>query len=201
MIANSRNGVLKTLEISRDNAHNSVTMLNDDFLKKPENYTLNIDKFIMNTSPPLNLIDEVMFTVESQSAVMPARLTAAYRAFTPTTYYTWLELARQINNWATTLQQQYDTTLPAEFPVGTPADNKFLGFEMGATGNARFLFKEWFRNGNLAMLVQDRDVGVPGYYIRVGAETRKVLGLPEYLFFVTDGNTEVTDHIYNWAYI
>ena len=186
MIANSRNGVLKTLEISRDNANSSVTMLNDDFLKKPENFTLNIDKFIMNTSPPLNLIDEVMFTVFAQSApnLMPNRL-RDYAAFTPTPYYTWLELARQINNWATKLQQQYDTTIPG-------GHGEFLGFQMGATGNAQFVFKQWFRNGNLAMPVQDQDLGVPGYYIRVGAETQKVLGLPEYLFFVTDGNRVFT---------
>ena len=59
MIANSRNGVLKTLEISRDNSNESVTMLRDDFLKKPENYTLNVSKFITNTTPVLNLIDEI----------------------------------------------------------------------------------------------------------------------------------------------
>ena len=180
MIANSRNGVLKTLEISRDNSNESVTMLRDDFLKKPENYTLNVSKFIMNTTPPLNLIDEIMFDVLPMGDPndLPDRL-LEYTTFKPSKYYTWLELARQINEWTKKLQQVFDSS-----PNILDANkNKFIEFRMDATGNPQIEFKEYFLHG-----LRAHDVHSLGYYIQVGEETQKVLGLPQYLFFVTDGN-------------
>ena len=183
MIANSKNGILKTLEISRDNSNACNLMLRDDFLKKPENYTLNIEKFIMNTTPPLNLIDEVMFAVLPMSDPndLPDRL-ENYNEFRPTRYYTWLELSRQLNNWANTLQERFDTIDTED----EGDDNNFFEFKMNSTGTPQFEFKEYFLRG-LLRVGDGFDVNVPGYYIEVGLETQKVLGLKPNLFFVTDG--------------
>ena len=171
-VANVRGGWIKTLEISRDNTNESQTMLKDDFLKQSQNYTLNVDKFIMNTTPPLNLIDEVMFSVEPMAAPanLPARL-VGYTEFRPSVYYTWLELTRQITVWCETLEKRFDEGIHQD-------DEEFLEFKLDASGNPLFVCKRYFQDG----------LEVPGYYIRVGEETQKVLGLSEFLFFVTDNN-------------
>ena len=62
-IANQRGGFLKTLEINRDGSASSETNLKDTFLKKTEGYVMQVTRFVVNNSPPLNLIDEPMFTV------------------------------------------------------------------------------------------------------------------------------------------
>ena len=191
MIANFKNGVLKTLEITRDNTNESVTMLRQDYLKKSENYTMNVEKFIMNTTPPLNEIDEIMFTVQPMGHPddLPARLDN-FVEFKPTPYYSWLELSRQINEWARLLQEAFDTG-----NVDLVNHNKFLGFELDSSGNPQFAFKQYFLSG-----LRAHDANVTGYYIEVGQETQNVLGLARYLFFVTDNN-RVFSHVDGEQYL
>ena len=55
--ANSKNSFSRRLEILQMNNHESRTTLSSEFLTKTENYTMQIERFVINTTPVINLID------------------------------------------------------------------------------------------------------------------------------------------------
>ena len=196
-VANIRGGFTKTLEISRDNSNRSQTMLRDDFLKKTENYTLNVTNFITSTAPVLNTIDEIMFrvlargntgeTVFQAIAREPPFLTASNRMFTPKPYRTWMELARQLDVFFRTLSLDFFEAYP-DVAVG-PIFSTFYVRDDGKMGLR--LSKE-FCGGDTASII-----AVPAYkglYIAVGEETQIKLGLPPYLFQVAGAGNLILNH-------
>ena len=68
--ANEKGGYQKTLEVSRENSNRTQTMLQTDFLKKGENYILNITDFVTSTSPPMNLLTGPFLTVPNSRWAM-----------------------------------------------------------------------------------------------------------------------------------
>ena len=58
MEANAQGTFYKTLTIERDGESFSNTILKSAFLKKAENYTCLVRKFVTNITPPLNTVSE-----------------------------------------------------------------------------------------------------------------------------------------------
>ena len=57
-VANSTNSYTKRLEVLQIGTHQSKCTLLSEFLKKAENYTLQIEKFVVNITPPINTITD-----------------------------------------------------------------------------------------------------------------------------------------------
>ena len=102
--ANEKGGYQKGLEITRENSNRSTTSLSTDFLKKSENYILNITDFVTNTAPPMNTLSGVYFTVRPLGDQGETTAQAEANSvdsdqpleFKPTVYRSWLELGRQM---------------------------------------------------------------------------------------------------------
>lgn len=62
-IANSRNTFSKRMEITQIGSNQSESRLQSVFLDKPENYTLQIEKFIVDTTPTINRIEGPYFQI------------------------------------------------------------------------------------------------------------------------------------------
>ena len=61
--ANSKSSFLKRLEITQTASHKSQCTLESTFLTKPENYTLQLEHFLVDITPSLNLIEGPYFEV------------------------------------------------------------------------------------------------------------------------------------------
>ena len=94
--ANQKGGYLKRLSVSRDGESTSITTFRDRFLKKTENYVLQIPRFITSATPKLNLISEAMFSIYERANVAYLLPAAPVYTFTPTNYRSWSELGRQM---------------------------------------------------------------------------------------------------------
>ena len=128
--ANEKGGYQKTLEVSRENSNRTQTMLQTDFLKKGENYILNITDFVTSTSPPMNLLTGPFLTVqplgdqnESQDDAFDISNFSlgndpnddfTQKVFTPKPYRTWLELARQLEEFFRTLSILKTAQMPVD---------------------------------------------------------------------------------------
>lgn len=196
-VANSKGGYVKTLEVSRDNSNRSVTMLKDEFLQKTENYTLNVMNFITNTAPPLNTIDEVMFevfargdtgeTIAQAVAREPAFLTPTNRSFTPAPYRTWMELARQIDNYFKRF-----TVAFLQLYANQGEDTAYTSFYIKDSGLIKVRLSKEFCGGDVESSFANQGL-YKGLYIKVGPATQIKLGLPPYLFQIMG----VGDVLYN----
>lgn len=203
---NEKGGYTKVLEITRENSNRSVTMLKEDFLTKSENYILNVTDFVTSTSPPLNEIDEPYFRIMPKGAhnetIAQAELrlpvfldNVNVREFRPTNYRTWMELARQMNDWFAKL-----TDL---FKYGTNASGKnddgddFVVFYLTSEGKLRIKLSPDFTSLDVFWDNENTTNGKPNYlglYIQVGEKTQSVLDIPKYIFQVNDGNnTHLSD--------
>ena len=166
--ANARGGWLKTLEINRDGSASSDTVLKDTFLKKAEGYVCQVSRFIVNNTPRLNLIDEVMIEVlrrgqapgDTVGTVLP---TGGQPEFQPSAYRTYLELARKMEQYCVALNDHF----------GQPS----IEFQLRSNGTFQLKLYRGFTSV---------------YYLKIGKETQKFTGLPEYIFVTTDGNVTYT---------
>lgn len=57
-VANSTNSYTKRLEVLQIGSHQSKCTLLTEFLKKAENYTMQIEKFVVNITPVINTITD-----------------------------------------------------------------------------------------------------------------------------------------------
>lgn len=180
--ANQRGGYLKRLSISRDGESTSLTTFAELFLKKTDNYVLQIPRFVTSIMPPINLITEIMFEIlpRGNVGVLPenagANLLEGSHQFAAQPYRCWSELARQ-------LQLFFDN---ADHVLGDNNEIKFLLLDDGC-----------FR---LKLSPDFFDI----FYIKVGAETQKKTGFPEYMFQVRgteDGELKYFDHTDGQEYL
>ena len=159
--ANQRGGYLKKLSISRDGKPTSITTFTDMFLKKTNNYVLQIPKFIMSVTPPLNLITEVMFEILTRANVGTLPENAPANAilnnqFIAKPYRCWSELARQLQIFF-----------------------KEAAFDLDALLEDHISFA-LLDDGCFQLKLSDEFCDI--LYIRVGPETQKKTGFPEYIF-------------------
>ena len=162
--ANQKGGYLKRLSVSRDGESTSITTFRERFLKKTENYVLQIPRFITSATPKLNLISEAMFSIYPRANVANPPAANALYTFTPTNYRSWSELGRQM--------QQF-------FVMITLVEDDKIEFSVLDDGCFRL---------DLSTNFCDR------YYIRVGPETQKKTGFPEFIFQVNGTEGAVTRH-------
>ena len=178
-IANQRGGFLKTLEINRDGSASSETNLKDTFLKKTEGYVMQVTRFVVNNSPPLNLIDEPMFTVlirgdQNQNRVDNVDVLDPPLIFQPTSYKTYLELARQLEIFCQQIDIQLD---PGAGQRVDPNQHRSVAFSLQSNGLFQLKLFRGFASA---------------FYIKVGPQARKYTGLGEYIFVTTDGVNHYT---------
>ena len=157
---NRRGGYYKSLEINREGSASSNTVLKDTFLKKAEGYVCQVTRFVVNNTPPLNLIDEDMITVQRRGNAAIANvlhLNDTLRIFKPGPYRTWLELARKIEEFCDNLNTHFQQP----------------SIEFRLLGNGWFQLKLY---GGFTTT----------YYLEFGTETQKYTGLKQYMFVVQD---------------
>ena len=172
-IANRKGGFIRTLEVSQDDSSVSETVLNDNFLTKTNNYLCQVEHFISSNAQPLNTIDEVYFEVLARGTPLEGpgdvvNLPAAVRQFRPAHYFSTIELARQIQQWTSTLN--------AYLNVAQNVDETHITSSFTAAGKLSFTLYPVFSTL---------------YYIRVGEDTRNLTGLREYIFVVNDGHVDI----------
>ena len=162
---NRRGGYYKSLEINREGSASSNTVLKDTFLKKAEGYVCQVTRFVVNNTPPLNLIDEDMITVQRRGNAAIANvlhLNDTLRILKPGPYRTWLELARKIEEFC---------------------DNLNTHFQQ-ASIEFRLLGNGWFQLKLYGGFTTE-------YYLEFGTETQKYTGLKQYMFVVQDNNGNI----------
>ena len=164
--ANQKGGYLKRLSVSRDGESTSITTFRERFLKKTENYVLQIPRFITSATPKLNLISEAMFSIYVRANVAYLLPAAPVYTFTPTNYRSWSELGRQMQLFFKGVSED-------------ELDEHFIEFSVLDDGCFRLNLSV-----NFCKL----------YYIKVGPETQKKTGFPEYMFQVRGTEGTVTRH-------
>ena len=105
--ANLHGSYMKTIQVTRDGSNQSTTMLKTTFLKKTDNYTAQILRFITNITPILNVDDEIMFAIFPRGARehqlddtdFPDHWEPNWSQFRPTRYYSVTELAAQMRRF------------------------------------------------------------------------------------------------------
>lgn len=173
--ANLKGGYITSVEVSRDNFHFSKTMLSEELIKKSDNYVIQIPRFITNTCPDLNVIDEIMFEIlprgdhnENLAQALnrlPLYLQVdALRQFKPTGYKSWSELARLMSKFFKRL-----TTLSP--------NPELIVFSLRDNGTFTLTFSSEFSDT---------------FYIKVGPQTQLKTGFPEYIFQIVEEVGQVT---------
>ena len=184
--ANLKGGYLKTIEVSRDNFHFSKTMLSEELIKKSDNYVIQVPRFITNTCPNLNIIDEIMLEIlprghhNENLAQADARLPVwlqldSLRQFQPSGYKSWSELARLMSKFFKKL-----CTLSG--------DDDLIVFSLLDNGTFKLTFSATFCDA---------------FYIKVGPQTQLKTGFPEYIFQIalTIGVTTLYTHVDGLDYL
>ena len=163
--ANQKGGYQKSLEVTRENSNRSTTMLSTDFLKKGENYILNVTDFITNTSPPMNLLEGNFLRILplGNYPENPADAQVAFGAktpvdFEPVVYRSWLELARQIEEFFKKLS----------FAEG---DDDYAKFYITFDGKPNLFLSDDFLSHR---------------YVQVSPYVQDILDWPEYIFKVRE---------------
>ena len=154
--ANSKNSFTRRLEILQMNNHESRITLESEFLTKTENYTMQIESFVINTTPVINLIDtpylEVLYlpTVDDPDYVAFDGFAGDVPrgVFTPNNPKTVLEVFYQLNEF---VKDHYGLEVVYE-----------PGFEIRFSMNRVF--------------AQD-------FYLKLNKQFADLIGLPEYIFF------------------
>lgn len=215
--ANQKGGFLKTLTITRDSSNESITMLKNNFLKKTENYVVQLTKFITNITPLLTTNEEMMFEIlpkglqnEDVDVVsFPAYWKDEWRQFTPKPFYSVMDLAIQIKTFfhkfgflvyklgfnyieededagieESGIEGEYkqddDGNFPAYDFVNT---NDYGGNSRGwdvLAGAEQIAIFSLLPDGRFALTFTGSFLS--NFYVRVGPQTQKQTGLPQYLF-------------------
>ena len=103
MQANQQGTFYKSLTINRNEKNYSNTILKNEFLKKTENYSCIVQDFVSNVTPPLNDSSEVAFQIFIRNdagtvvanATFPAHWNIEDTRFTTKPYFSTMEFLRQ----------------------------------------------------------------------------------------------------------
>ena len=175
--ANEKGSYQKSLEITRENSNRSTTTLGTDFLKKSENYLLNVTDFVTNTSPPMNLLTGFYFRIMPMGNQGETLVNAAFNSnvrarqveFEPTVYRSWLELGRQMELFFNDVSSVYNKIRVAN---GNAVVNNYAVFYMSQDGKMFLQLSEEFLNER---------------YIEFSADVQTILGLTsENVFMVRE---------------
>lgn len=166
-VANRKGGFFRSLEISRDDSNTSDTVLGDDFLIKTSNYVLQVQHFVSSNVQKLNTVDEVMFEVKGRGgplegpddAALVFGIPANIAEFRPSSYFSIVELGRQLQEWTTKINAFLNAALP--FPI------QHIDSALDASGR-------W--------VVTLHPVFSSVYYIGVGPQTQILTGFRSYIF-------------------
>ena len=231
--ANQKGGFIKTLTITRDNDDQSVTILKNNFLKKTENYVVQLTKFITNITPRLTTNDEIMFEILPKGkrdtdvlvASFPDYWRDNWRQFKPKPFYSVMDLAKQIelffhkfgfivyNLGFNYVEEDEDNDIEESGIKGKLEENDLGAFppndfvyhnfiheavpgggdeasddsedeiELGwgsLFGNERIVTFSLLPDGRFSLSLDPAFLS--NFYIRVGTQTQKQTGFPEYLY-------------------
>lgn len=170
-VANKKGGYYRTIEINRDDSNTSETVLTDAFLTKTDNYLVQVSNFVNSNTQPLNTLNEAMFTIKQRGSIIntPDNMVALpvdIGVFRPTSYFSVLELARQLDKYCKRATEYIISEDDLE------EDDDVIDFDLNANGTFSFTLYPNFSNG---------------YYIEVGSMTQKMTGFRQYIFIVNSG--------------
>ena len=120
MEANAQGTFYKTLTVERNGESSSNTILKTAFMKKSENYTCLVRKFVTNITPPLNTVNEVAVHIKMRGVEnddpdligFPTFWDPNDTRFAPIPYHSTIEFLRQLQKFF-----QYRLVhLPLRFP-------------------------------------------------------------------------------------
>ena len=170
-IANRKGGYFTSLEITQDSSHKSESVLTDDLLTKADNYTMHVQHFICSNTQKLNTMDEVMFEAllrgdqVDQPEDVVQDIPENIRQFKPTSYFSTLELARQLEAYINKLQLYMDTNTPGQYVEFTLQQDGCFILTLTSLFTSEFYFK-------------------------LGPMTQIFTGSHEFIFAVNDGNQD-----------
>ena len=97
VVINHKGGYSKALTITRNHGHESTTMLKDEFLKKTQNYIVQVQHFYTSKSVPINTLTGILFEIVPLELVtMPGTYQPRDYQFSGT-FYNISELLRELN--------------------------------------------------------------------------------------------------------
>ena len=98
-IANHKGGYNKTLRVQQNSSNESICVLRAPFLKKAENYSLQVTDFFINVTPELNQELDEQFRIVAYEDDFPRGFNLTDRVFTPQKCYTVSEYAVQLQEF------------------------------------------------------------------------------------------------------
>jgi len=101
-VANAKNALTKRLEIVQIGSNESRGSLQSVFLSKTENYTLQVEQFVTNTTPVINLIDGPyleIFALPAEGVHFRINVAQPVGSFTPDNPKTVLEVMYQLDEF------------------------------------------------------------------------------------------------------
>ena len=164
-IANRTGGFYRSLEISRDDSNLSETVLNDDFLIKTNNYIVQVQHFVSSNVQRLNTVDEILFQVLRRGGPFEGPddvvigIPDNIAQFRPTSYFSIIELGRQLKEWTTNINDFLNV------PLAVPLQH--ISSSFNASGKWSFTLYPDFSSL---------------FYISVGEQTQNLTGFRSYIF-------------------
>jgi hypothetical protein len=161
-IANKKVSYAKSLEINVDGSSESHTVLKDVFLKKAEDYVCQVARFMVNSLPPINIIDEPLLYIRTRGDANDTVQTVAnvgnVGIFQPPKVHSWVELTRRFVEFCT----KFNAFL----------DEEYIKFVLTNTGQFELRLHPEF-------LTQ--------FYLEWGSEAQKYTGFDRFMFVVHNG--------------
>jgi hypothetical protein len=152
-VANAKNTFTRRLEILQSGSNESRTTLQSVFLSKTENYSIQVERFVTNTTPVINLIEGPyleIYNLPPEGHGNYINVGAPVASFSPDNPKTVLEVMYQLNEF---VKEQSGLGLNVRFEPG---------FEI------RFTMHYHFQRN---------------YFIKFNNEFASLMHLPEYTFF------------------
>jgi hypothetical protein len=217
MQANQQGTFYKSITIERDGESFSNTILKSEFLKKSENYSCLVQSFLTNITPQLNTSEEIAFQVFVrgtagdlvENVTFPAHWRLADTQFTPTPYYSAIEFLRQMSQFFHKFgflvkklgAGEIDGELGAQgrangYPFfethfdGTDNDegDPYNGGWGDFQDNCRMISCKLKSDGTVRIEVTAEFAN--NFYVVVGPDTQRLLGLDPTLYVLLDDNGE-----------
>ena len=215
MQANQQGTFYKSISIERNGESHSNTILKTEFLKKTENYSALVQDFVTNITPRLNTSKEVAFQVFVRGAggtlVVDATFPAFWRIadtqFTPTPYHSAIEFLRQaqqfFHKFGFLVRKLGAGGIAGELGANDRADgypffkkhndgsnddagNPYDGGWGDLNDEGRMISCKLKSDGTIRIEVTADFAN--NFYVVVGADTQRLLGLDPTLYVVLQGD-------------
>ena len=187
------------LDIKQSESNQTRVMLKEPFIRDSENWTLQIEDFVVSTLPPLNDMDEVALEIRAYAGTDLADEYFGHHQFKPGKVATVVELFRKLQEFVTELNRLV-------FNYGLLADDFFAANTIKANFIAPIRKATTVRNeldvaapnrvseflkvsitSDMKLVFEMHNAFFQNFYIVLSDDFSRYLGFPKQLFRVEDG--------------